>query len=182
MSNSQAAEPAAEEELSLTQVVGKLAHAIDTQLGTGQVAELRRVSPDEPYSPTLWKLLLSSVPKRFTSGAEQEKKEARWGALLMGMAITAGLHDPHVPLGKALALAGWSELRFVRLMRDQEESLVERVRRLAHYLNSKSQAANWTDVARLLLNQEGEWAERHRVDISRSYYSTLYQQKQSENE
>lgn len=156
------------------QVIGKLAHAIEHQLPTGDVAELRRISPDQPYTPALWKLLLSYVPESWVAGADRDCKEARWAAVLMGMAFTAGLHQPGLPLGQALANAGWSELRFVRLLRERGDALTGEVRRVAQYLASKSQSANWADVAALVLDQEGDWAEKNRRRIARSYYRALY--------
>jgi len=157
-------------------VVGKVAHAIEHQLGPGDVAALRRLSPGDPAAPALWKLLLTCVPQSWAAGPDRDEKERRWAALFTGMAHAAGLHDPAVPMGRALAEAGWSELRFVRLLRDRDEGLAERVRRLAQYLASKSQRADWTGVANLLLDQDGEWAERHRRDLARDYYRTLYAQ------
>lgn len=176
MSQSQAAESA---QPTVRSVVGRIAHAIEHQLPTGDVAELRRVSADEPYTPALWKLLLSSdIPESWLAGPDRDEKERRWAALFMGMAIVAGLHEPAVPLGRALAEAGWSELRFVRLMRGRGDGLFKQVRRVARYLNSKSQPADWADVAQLLLNQQGEWAEKHRRRISRHYYRALHEQGQ----
>ncbi|MFW6189815.1 MAG: type I-E CRISPR-associated protein Cse2/CasB [Planctomycetota bacterium] len=161
-------------------VVGKVAHAIEHQLPPGDVAELRRVTPDDPYTPALWKLLLHHVPESWTGGPGRDENERRWAALFAGMAVAAGLHDPAVPLGRALAEAGWSELRFVRLMRDRADGLADRVRRVAAYLNSKAQTADWADVANLLLEQEGEWAERHRRRIARDYYRALQRLERTE--
>ena len=110
-------------------------------------------------------------------GPKQDEKERLWAALLQGMAMTAGLHIPNARLGRALVQAGWSELRFVRLMQARGDVLVKEVRRLASFLSSKSQTVDWSDIAQLLFNQEGEWAERHRRRIARDYYKTLYQQE-----
>lgn len=167
-------------ETNLRSVVGRVARIISGDgLSTGDVAELRRISPERPYTPALWKLLLACVPPPWTAGPDQDEKERRWAALFMGMAMTQGLHTPEVPLGAALARAGWSELRFVRLMRERGDALTAQVRRMASYLGSKSQPADWTEVAHLLLDQEGVWAERHRMRIARSYYSTLYNQERT---
>jgi len=157
-------------------VVGAAAQAISTWLPRGDVAELRRLSPHDPAAPAVWKLLIGCVPESWRAGPEREERERRWAALFMGMAHAAGLHNPSVPLGRALAEAGWSELRFVRLMRDTGDGLVDRVRRMAQYLSSKAQQADWTGVADLLLDQDGEWAERHRRAIARDYYRALYTQ------
>src|SRR5699024_6508557 len=108
---------------------------------------------------------------------KQEQWERRWATLLMGMAHCAGLHSYDTSFGKALAAAGWSELRFVQLMRGDEETLETHLRRVAQFLSSKNQQADWSDVARLLFFQSGEAAEDVRLSISRDYYSELYQQE-----
>lgn len=164
-------------ETSIHSVVGKIAYAMEHYLSTGDLAQLRRVSPREPYTPALWKMLLTYVPESWTKGPKQDEKELRWSALLMGMAMTTELHDPNTPLGRALVEAGWSELRFVRLMQARGDDLIKDVRRLASFLASKSQPADWSDVAQVLFNQEGEWAERHRRRIARNYYHSLYLQE-----
>jgi len=164
-------------EASVRSVVGKIAYAMEHYLSNGDLAQLRRISPEEPYTPALWKMLLTYVPESWTRGPKQEEKESQWAALLQGMAMTTGLHDPNVSLGKALVAAGWSELRFVRLMQARGDDLFKEVRRLASFLASKAQTTDWSDVAQLLFNQQGEWAERHRRRIARDYYHALYQQE-----
>jgi CRISPR system Cascade subunit CasB len=167
---------------TLRSVVGKVALAIRKHLGTGEVAELRRISPQDPYTPALWKLLLTYVPEHWTAGPDRDKKERRWAGLFMGMALAAGLHDPGIPFGRALAEADWSELRFVRLMRDRDAGLMERVRRVARYLSAKSRAADWTAVAELLLYQDGERADSVRQHIARTYYRQRFRQEQKQSD
>jgi CRISPR system Cascade subunit CasB len=162
---------------SVRSVVGKIAYAMEHYLSNGDLAQLRRISPEEPYTPALWKMLLTYVPESWTRGPKQEEKESQWAALLQGMAMTTGLHDPNVSLGKALVATGWSELRFVRLMQARKNDLFKEMRRLASFLASKSQTADWSDIAQLLFNQQGEWAEHHRRRIARDYYHALYQQE-----
>jgi CRISPR system Cascade subunit CasB len=162
---------------TLPSIVGKMAQAIEHQLSTGDLAELRRISPEEPYTSALWKMLLEYVPESWVGGAKRDEKESQWAALLMGMSMTGGMHRFDIPIGQALAEAGWSELRFVRLLRSRSKRLFEEVRRIARYLSSKSQKANWADIAQLLLNQDGEWAEKHRRRIARDYYRQLNRQK-----
>ena len=164
-------------EISIRSVIGKIAYAMEHHLSTGDLAQLRRVSPKAPYTPALWKMLLTYVPGSWTGGPNQDEKELLWAAVLQGMAMTTGLHDTNTSLGKALVQGGWSELRFVRLMQVRGDDLITEVRRLASFLASKAQTADWSDVAQLLLNQEGEWADRHRRRIARNYYQTLYQQE-----
>lgn len=164
-------------ESTIHSVVGKIAYAMEHHLSNGDLAQLRRASPAAPYTPALWKILLAYVPETWTRGTRQDEKEGHWAALLQGMAMTAGLHNQSIPLGRALVQAGWSELRFVRLMQVRGDDLVKDVRRLASFLASKSQTADWSDIAQLLFNQEGEWAERHRRRIARGYYKALYERE-----
>lgn len=148
-------------------------------LSTGEMAELRRISPDQPFTPALWRVLLSLDLDKSPDWYSQETWERRWATLLMGMAHCAGLHDYNISLGQALAEAGWSELRFVKLMRARDETLEKHLRRVAQFLSSKNQQANWTDVARLLFYQSGKTGEDIRLSISRNYYRTLYKKEQS---
>jgi CRISPR system Cascade subunit CasB len=62
-------------------------------------------------------------------------------------------------------------------MEADADTLPDLLRRVAQYLASKQQAANWDDVRRLLFYQSGETAEDIRLDIARPYYRTLYAQE-----
>lgn len=152
--------------------VGKQPNA----LSRGDLAELRRAGPGAGLTSTFWRVLADvgqiDEPRRLGS----PDREHRWAVLLSGMAYCAGLHDYGTSLGMALARAGWSELRFVRLMRAEGETLEKEIRRVAQYLASKSQEANWAEVASLLFYQHGETAEKVRLRIAKRYYRTLHEQ------
>ncbi|PEN11348.1 hypothetical protein CRI94_16320 [Longibacter salinarum] len=173
-----------EDEISrrLNSAIGKIARRMgpDGEMSNGNIAELRRISSENPFTPALWKVLFDYDLENARLGLDQDTYERRMATLLMGMAHCAGLHDYGTSLGQALAEAGWSELRFVRLMEARGETLESLIRRLAQYLASKGQPANWVDVARLLLQQEGDKAETTRLNISRSYYGTLYSKENTE--
>lgn len=160
--------------------VARMLHPETGRLSTGDRAALRRINPDTPVTPTLWKVLLDLGLGEAPGWIGQTKWERRWATLLMGMAHCEGLHDYDVPLGQALAETGWSEMRFVRLMEADEETLPVLVRRMAEYLASKQQPANWEDVRRLLFYQSGETAEDVRLSIARSYYRTRHALEQDE--
>lgn len=160
----------------LNKAVGRTAYLMaEGGMSSGDLAALRRISPDEPFTPALWKLLFTLQKDYPNDWLWAERSEKNWSTLLMGMAICEGMHDYDISLGYALADAGWSELRFVQLMRAEGEVLERHVRRVAQYLKSKSQRANWADVARLLFNQENEFAGSVRLRISRDYYRRLYE-------
>lgn len=165
---------------TLASTLGAIAVAMESAgkkgaLSTGDMAELRRISPDAPYTPALWRILLSYVPEEDLTGPARDQKERQWATLLMAMATCAGQHDLHAWFGAALAHAGWSELRFVRLLRARDAQLDLEVRRLAQFLASKGEKANFVDLARLIFWQHGDPAEKIRRDIARSYYRALYQ-------
>jgi len=163
--------------------VGKMTKMMtgDGALDNGAIAELRRISPQKPYTPSLWRLLLDLKESEPWGGLDRDVYERRMATLAMSMAICVGFHKYDVPLGRALAKAGWSELRFVRLMEARGETLETFVRRVSQFLASKSQPANWVDVGWLLLGQDWKTAQKTRLRISRSYYGTLHAQKQDQS-
>jgi len=165
--------------ISPREAVGRAARMLHPETGSlprGEQAALRRVSPDAPVTPALWKVLMTLDQHEAPDGISEGRWERRWGALLMSLAHAPGLHDYATPLGEALATAGWSETRFVRLMEADADTLPDLIRRVAQYLASKQQAANWDDVRRLLFYPSGETAEDIRLDIARTYYRTLHAQ------
>ena len=169
--------------ISPFQAVGRAAGMLHPETGSlpnGDRAALRRIDPDTPVTPTLWKVLFDLDQDESPDWISQTTWEQRWATLLMGMAHCAGLHDYDVPLGRALAEAGWSETRFVRLMEADEDALPVLIRRMAQYLASKQQAANWDDVRQLLFDQFGDKAEGVRLRIARPYYRTLHALEQDE--
>lgn len=181
--NQQSPTSSTESGFNLGKAVGSIASRMqpgDSRLSSGDIAELRRISPEAPFTPALWRVLLSLDLADSPGWIRQETWERRWATLMMGMAYCAGLHEFEVPLGRALLNAGWSELRFVRLLRSQGEALEIEVRRVAQFLASKAQPTNWTDVANLLFYQSGESGENIRLGISRSYYTAQYAAEKQE--
>ncbi|NBC26643.1 MAG: type I-E CRISPR-associated protein Cse2/CasB [Bacteroidetes bacterium] len=165
--------------LNIGKAVGKIASLMKEKgaLSTGDLAELRRISPDQPFTPALWRILLMFDLNESPGWISQEQWERRWATLLMVMAHNIGLHNYRVSFGQALANAGWSELRFVQLMKSNGETLEKHLRRVAQFLAGKNQEADWSDAARLLFTQSGESGEKIRLSISRNYYSALYAQE-----
>jgi CRISPR system Cascade subunit CasB len=159
-------------------------HPEEGRLPSGDRAALRRIAPDAPVTPALWKVLydlnIAEPDYEHVTEEAQTAYERNWGLLLMGLSYCAGLHDYDVPLGKALARAGWSETRFVRLLEADADTLPTLIRRMAQYLASKQQRADWTDVAYLLFTRDGDKAETTRLHIARNYYRTLYAQAQDD--
>lgn len=144
-------------------------------LSGADMAQLRRLSAQKPYSSALWKILLQSdVPDKWSTGKNQAQKEKNWATLIGAMAQNPTSHDPKVRFGKALATAGWSELRLVRLLDSRDEQLDAIFRQMAAYLASKGASLDWSQAGQLLFWQDGERAQNYRQDIARDYYRALY--------
>jgi CRISPR system Cascade subunit CasB len=159
---------------TLPSIVGRLAYAIDKILGTGEVADLRRLRPEDPASPAYWKTMVEYWDMPF-----DDDDARRRACLLSGLARTKGLFDFHTGLGKALAIAEYSELRFVRLLRADGKSLLKEIELMAEFLNSKAQRANWSQVAEVLFTKDDEKAESARRRIARDYYGNQNKKKES---
>ncbi len=161
---------------SPARAAGSAAARLRDSVSSGDRAELRRLDPKRPFTPALWKLLLDMGQHDAPEWISQDRWERRWATLLMGLAFCAELHDYKRSLGSALAEAGYSELRLVRLLRAEGEQLETYIRRLAQYLHSKQQKANWGDVANLLFYQSGETSDKIRLHIARAYFAARHAQ------
>lgn len=166
------------EEPNWRQLIGKIAFFLQpgTQaLSSADMAQLRRLSAQKPYSSALWKILLQcNVPEKWAGGRNQAQKEKQWAALIGAMAQSPASHDPKTRFGTALAQSGWSELRLVRLLESRDEQLDALFRQMAAYMASKGLSLDWSEAGQLLFWQEGETAESIRQDIARAYYRALY--------
>jgi CRISPR system Cascade subunit CasB len=144
----------------------------------GPRAQLRRATPDKPWSATLWTLLAAEVPDEAWAldEATRAEEERAWAALLSAMAGSSQLGIPaQEPLGETLAGANYSELRLNRLLRAHGQGLLDEVRLMAAYLESRGCAVRWSDVGSLLLRDaEMPSGEIVRRRIARSYYSALH--------
>lgn len=155
-------------------IVNRIAGAMERETTPGDVAALRRIDPHDPSCPAFWRMVVNhlvpagAIP---VDGHGRDEIERRWASILGGMALMQGLHRPGRRLGKALAAADFSELRFVRLLRAQDGQLLREVRTLARYLASKAEPVDWADLARLVITRNRRTAESVRRGIARDYYS-----------
>jgi len=166
--------------LSLTSVVGRVVHAIDRVLSPGDVSELRRLKPSDASSPAFFKLMVSAIEPNMilpSGGRARDEIERRWAAVFQAAATLASFHQPRRPLGEALKSAGYSELRLTRLLRAQGDGLFNEVRTCAHFLASKAEPANLSDLAMLVLVTDTEKSESLRRNIARGYYRPQAQEK-----
>jgi CRISPR system Cascade subunit CasB len=165
---------AAGEPRPLTRTVGALAHFVEHGASPGDVAELRRLLPEEPGSPAFWRLAGTLLAEELRGGGPAlEAREKAWASIVNALALTAGLHTPARPLGAALAAAGYSELRFTRLLRAHGAALAPEVRGAAAFLAAKAEPFDATDLAQLVLSSGGPSEEAVRRGVARTFFRQL---------
>lgn len=157
-------------------VVNRLARALATDLSPGELSQLRRMEPHDPGCPAFWRLVIQILEPSgaLPMGDPREAAEVEWAAVLSAMVRLAGSHDPKIPLGRALAAAGYSELRLVRLLRSHGEQLGIELRKMATYLASKGERADLTLLASLIRSHDPQAAERIRRRLARDYYGYVH--------
>ncbi|MBN1880442.1 type I-E CRISPR-associated protein Cse2/CasB [bacterium] len=157
-------------------LVGWIAVQLDKVLTPGALAELRRITPEDPWCPAVWRLLADQRFDHFLSGndAHARQSEKTWAFIIHVMALTTGLHDRSTPIGKVLANSGFSEIRLNRLLKAQDSQLFEQVSSVARFLKSKGERFDTSDLAALLLAKPGtERCDYIRNRIARWYFTTL---------
>lgn len=177
--------------------LGKLAHDLARRLdpsrevhrgglGTGEVAELRRLDIArglDAATPAFWRLVVSELEKNeLVHPAAGEQELTRWMAIVSCWAELAGLHRPRRPLGEALERAGVSELRLVRLLRAEGAALHDQLRKVAHQLRSAGEPVDFYDIAQLILSDEQDWREEVRQGIARRFFRSEHSRQTGEAE
>jgi CRISPR type I-E-associated protein CasB/Cse2 len=141
----------------------------------GDLAQLRRLSPDRPDGRAFWQLVARYAPAAF----DDERLARALAICLRGMAIMREflLGSPR-RLGAALAEAGVSEQRVLRLLRADADRLDEELRQLARLLASKGEPGrfDWADAFMLVQSGAGtDGGDRLRRAIAGDYYRILFQ-------
>lgn len=158
----------------LFETIGRISHAINNRLSTGDIAELKRLNPENPGSPAFWKLIVGCIGDEgvhLAGEKNRDEAERRWAVVLSAMAHMKHLHIHGRKLGEALAEAGYSELRLNRLLRASGDTLRNLTRGMTLFLVSKGQSFDLLDLARLIFSDNNSWSESFRRQIARSYYA-----------
>lgn len=134
------------------ELMNELAKVV-SELTPGDRAELRRGDPDDPGSPAFWRIAISRLaPRKYIDlESPNSRSLSQWVVILGALAQLEGLHSPRRNLGRALAEAGFSELRLTRLLRAEDGQLLGLVRQAVHFLAAKGQEVDVADLARLIL-------------------------------
>jgi CRISPR type I-E-associated protein CasB/Cse2 len=159
--------------------VHRVVHGLARRLqdaSTGDLAELRRVGPDQPHTPAFWKLITGPLdPLLPSAGPRRVEAEERWAVILSAMAELAGFHNPQRSLGRALAEADVHELRVTRLLRARGQTLDHSVRAVVHQLASKAMSFRMADLAWLVLSEGKRNEQEIRHQIARDYYRARHE-------
>ena len=166
-------------------------------LSKGDQSALRRATPDQIASGAFWRALVGLIESRNYKLSPHEGSRAtderRWSAVISAVVLTHGQHgkidpsqdfearDKHFDtlpsLGAALAEAGFSELRFTRLLRARDALLLAEIRRAALFLASKGTRFDPTGFAALAFLQAPPRDEQVRRGLARHFFSALYAQE-----
>lgn len=150
----------------------------------GDLAQLRRMDPDNPDPAAFWRLMARQGLFR---GPEIESK---WALIMHGIALMTPTnkgegyhrtaHDGYNPVGRALFLGSesrreqgfYSETRFNRLMTSRGPMLRILLARMFRMLASADVSFNWREMASFILNDgyDDEAAEQSRRRMAREYY------------
>ena len=152
--------------------------------GRGDLAQLRRMDPDDPDAAAFWRLM---AQRDLFRGPEIEGK---WALIIHGIALMTPTnigdgnprtaHDGYTPVGRALFLGSdtqrekgfYSETRLNRLLTARGTMLRILLARMFRMLAAAGVSFNWREMAQFILNEEynEEAAEQARRRIAREYY------------
>lgn len=163
---------------SLSSTIQRLDAWMREVLSPGDVAALRRMPPGRPGGAAFWRLVAARLEPDghlpIGDGQARDRAEMHWGAILSGMAHTKGLHRRGMRLGQALAEAGVSEMRLLRLLRANDAALWDIVRVTVHQLASQGVPLDWSEMADLILSDGTSREETARRSVARAYYRHVY--------
>lgn len=159
-------EPAPEE--TLEQKTGRIAGILSSdRFPTGERAALRRMAPGYPPPLSFYRFAFSHLPAGWERNADD------WTALVAGLALMSpNAFNTSIGLGRALAEAGYSELRLERLL--SAENVVRRTLflRAVRFLSVHAKPFNWGEGARFLLTGSDRQATVN-YRIARDFYSII---------
>lgn len=157
---------------SLSSIINRVAGILERGgaiLNSGDTAAIRRMDPRRPNA-AFYKLAVELPMDIARDDQDEGERELRWALIIVGLAQLSELHDSRQDLGTALAEAGFSELRFSRLLRADVETLVDELLMTSRFLAAKNQPANWAQAAWLILSCGRRDEQRARRAIASDYF------------
>lgn len=163
---------------------------VSGQLDNGQLAALRRSDPSAKPPAFYW--LSAHIEQQLLKRDIPPYEEGQWALLIHCLSLLTppgepdrkdpgnSARNPHrqtIPLGLALAEAGFSELRLSSLLQAQGDQMAKKLVRCCRFLASKNEKFDGRDLARLISFQQPSdpGYNRIRQTIARDYYRRLSQ-------
>jgi CRISPR type I-E-associated protein CasB/Cse2 len=152
-------------ESDLVELLANGVRGLEAAERRGDLAELRRMDPEQPDAPTFFRMLVRHRPD---AGPDFTRRCARLVKLL------ALRPDSLVKgsLGEAMAAHGISEARVQKLLSARGDALAAQVALIARRLAGE-RALPYRELGRMLLREDDEAAERIRLEIARDYFRAL---------
>ena len=162
---------------------------LERDIYAGDLADLRRMDPLQPLSQLFWNLMFRyRITDRNNPAGDDVQIEQAWAHLVNAVAHGTragttghtGPHNPALPLGSALAEAGYHEARMNALLSANPDQVRRLALQAAQFLHPHAQTYNCVDLARLMLTPLRSRAQRDadRTYMARNYHRTLYNMQQ----
>lgn len=146
------------------------------RISPGHRAELRRGWGTGP-GPAFWRLSMERLePLGLVETPEQER---RWSTIVAGLAETKGLPRRGISFGRAAQQAGVAELRLLRLLRSDDETLNDALRGLVVQIAQAGYGFDWKQPAFLVLARAPEMVTSSRREIARDYYRSVAKDREA---
>jgi CRISPR system Cascade subunit CasB len=148
----------------------------------GTLAELRRLTPDDPGGSAFWRIVVGHLDRELPAGDNRNEALRRWAVILRACAQLHGLHNSSRRLGTALAKAGVSEARVNKLLRTSGDALFDQVRAITHQLVSAGTLVDVTGFTRLVLSDGRPHEREIRQGIANDYYAVIFSVEKENND
>ncbi|HMQ22633.1 MAG TPA: type I-E CRISPR-associated protein Cse2/CasB [Planctomycetota bacterium] len=159
---------------TLDSTIGAIATLLAQPHAAGLKAELRRMREGDVDCSAFWKIAVRHLADELEGPEENvSDRERRWGVILSTLASMPHRHRPGRRLGAAMAEAGVSEARVLKLLRARGSAVPDTFRAVCHQLETASQPVAWSELAHLILSEGRSDEERVRRRIARAYYRSI---------
>ena len=134
----------------------------------GDLAELRRMNPDNPAAPVFWRIMAQHNLPDTAWGV------SRWALIIHGIALMTPTANAKIPVGRAIFLGGslqrdtgfYSQARLERLLKSEGTIFRALLGRLFKMLASAKQPLDWEEMAALIIDDN----DAARYKIASDYY------------
>ena len=165
------------------------------EFSAGDMAELRRMDPDNPNIPAFWRLAA------LNNFSDKPAIERKWALVIHGISLMTysargnssgrSAHNAGIPVGKALFYgsdfnrdsAFFSVSRLTRLLTARGPMLQRLMGRMFRMMRADGAQFDWSQMAQLILSEgsDKELADSVRMQIARDYFRSENRAVRSQN-